>query len=84
MAIRRDLEEAEALAAAAVAATSLEAMEAMAATAEAAAMPEGEGAGGIGEHPIRPGDTALTAKIQARGDDNDPYQPRHYGRGSYR
>ena len=69
MAIRQDLEEAQALAA--VAAVAAVSVEAVAATAEAAAMPEAEDAGAIVEHPIRPGDFALTAKIQARGDDND-------------
>lgn len=53
MAIRQDLEEAQALAA--VAAVSVEAV---------AAMPEAEDAGAIVEHPIRPGDSRSPPKFK--------------------
>ena len=53
MAIRQDLEEAQALAA--VAAVSVEAV---------AAMPEAEDAGAIVQHPIRPGDSRSPPKFK--------------------
>ncbi len=62
MAIRQDLEEAQALAA--VAAVAAVSVEAVAATAEAAAMPEAEDAGAIVEHPIRPGDSRSPPKFK--------------------